>query len=176
MTTETKTTAQAFFYIDGIPTKGLWVNLDSITEWEEVQEVIADHFELTIEQIEDKEIYCSDIEGLARFFYESNCDTFNFEEWKEFKEEAEASYLDMEVIEAYLDNMGSADGVSIADIEEAYQGQWSSDEDFAEELLDSTGGLSGMDESLKCYFDYSAFARDLMYDYFESNGYYFRNL
>jgi antirestriction protein len=31
-------------------------------------------------------------------------------------------------------------------------------------------------ESLRSYFDYEKFSRDLMMDYFESNGHYFRNL
>lgn len=172
MNATTETTAQAFFYIDGIPTKGLWVDLDDVTGWEDVEAKLLDLFPSS----QADEILCADVEGLARFFYDSRMDYFDLKEYLEFKEEIEGSYLDIEVIEAYLDNMGSASGVKLSDIEEAYQGQWSSDEDFAEELLDSTGGLEGMDESLKCYFDYSAFARDLMYDYFESNGYYFRNL
>lgn len=58
---------------------------------------------------------------------------------------------------------------------EAYVGEYDSAEDMAQEYLDSTGMLSDVPENIARYFDLEAFARDLMYDHFESNNHYFRN-
>ena len=58
---------------------------------------------------------------------------------------------------------------------DAYVGEYESDQAMAEEYVESTGLLSDIPESIARYFDMEAFARDLMYDHFESNGHYFRN-
>lgn len=61
------------------------------------------------------------------------------------------------------------------DINEAYSGQFDSDEDFAEDLLDSCGDLP---RNLPGYIhiDWERTARDIMMDYSEDGGYYFRCL
>jgi antirestriction protein len=163
---------QAFFYIDGIPTKGNWIDLDDISEWDEIKEQLATSLEIESGDID--EVLCADVEGLARHFYSSNCDSFDLDEWADFKEQMSGTHLDAEVIDAYLDNCGIG-GVSISDIEEAYSGQFDSWEDLAYDLLESTGDINQIPESLRGYFDYEKFGRDLSYDYFESNGHYFRN-
>lgn len=162
---------QAFFYIDGIPTKGTWVDMDDITEWEQVEAILLDLFPTA--QID--EILCSDIEGLPRHFYASNCDAFSMTEWADFKEQLDATHLDAEVIDAYLDNMGSYGGVDISDIEDAYYGEYDDFTDFAHRFLDDTGDLEQIPENLRYYFDYEAYGRDLSHDFFESNGHFFRN-
>jgi len=65
--------------------------------------------------------------------------------------------------------------VQPADIEEAYSGEFSSDEDFAQDLLESCGDIP---KNLPVYIhiDWEATARDIMMDYGEANGHYFRNL
>lgn len=160
---------QAFFYIDGIPTKGLWVDIDQITGWDDVSELLSAAFPDSVID----EILCADVEGLAHHFYASNCDSFGMAEWLDFLEEKQTCHLDDAVISAYFDNCGVS---SLDDVEEAYWGQFDSDDDFATEFLSSTGDIESIPEHLRYYFDYSAFARDLMFDYFESNGYYFRNI
>lgn len=45
--------------------------------------------------------------------------------------------------------------------EEAYQGEWDSEEDFAENLIDDLGYLNEIPEHLQFYFDYEKFTRDL---------------
>ena len=160
---------QAFFYIDGIPTKGKWIDLETVGAWEDISLQLSELFPSS----SFDEVLCADVEGLCSHFYASNCDSFDLNAWLEFVEEKQTSGLSDEVISAYFDNCGVS---SLDDVEEAYQGEHNSDEDFATEFLDSTGMLSEMPENLRFYFDYSAFTRDLMYDYFESNGHYFRNL
>jgi antirestriction protein len=164
---------QAFFYIDGIPTKGAWIDMDDITEWEQVKEQLANHLKIDAGNID--EILCSDIEGLPRHFYASNCDSFSMTEWADFKEQLEATHLDAEVIEAYLDNMGAYGGVDISDIEDAYYGEYDTFEDFVYQFVEDTCILEGMDDSVRGYFDYEKYGRDLSHDYFESNGHIFRN-
>lgn len=56
---------------------------------------------------------------------------------------------------------------------ECYIGEYSSDEDMAEEYLDNTGLLSEIPEFIARYFDTAAYARDMMFDMFEINGHYF---
>lgn len=63
----------------------------------------------------------------------------------------------------------------ISDFEEAYQGEWGSAQEFADNLADETV-TPDLPEMGQLYFDYEKFARDLfMGDYWESNGYIFRS-
>ena len=165
---------QAFFYIDGIPTKGNWIDLDDITDWDGVKSELAKSLGLNADDLD--EVLCSDIEGLPRHFYASNCDGFSMTEWADFKEQLEATHLDAEVIDAYLDNMGSYGGVDISNIEDAYYGEFEDFTDFAHNLLNDTGDLNQMPDNLRPYFDFEAYGRDLSYDFFESNGHFFRNI
>jgi antirestriction protein len=57
-------------------------------------------------------------------------------------------------------------GKDLADFEEAFCGEWDSEEDFARHIVDECYDLDRQMGSLAQYFDYEAFARDLfMYDY-----------
>ena len=69
-------------------------------------------------------------------------------------------------------------GYPISDIEDAYEGEYESMVDFAYELVDSCYNLEEMMGHLSAYFDYEAFARDLIIggDYWFSDGYVFRNI
>jgi len=60
---------------------------------------------------------------------------------------------------------------------EAYQGEFRSMQEFAEQLVDDTGMLDQVPENLRYYFDYAAFARDLELggDYRFCSGYVFDN-
>ena len=56
--------------------------------------------------------------------------------------------------------------------QDAYQGQYKSQVDFAEHIVEECYTLEG---PLKDYFDYEKFARDLFYDYdISDNGHVFR--
>lgn len=165
-------TNQAFFYIDGIPTKGTWVNLDTITEWDEVRDELSKALQIESDNID--EILCADVEGLPRHFYASSCDSFSMNEWRDFKDAMESTHLDEEVIEAFIEYEGGNFGVSVDEIEDAYQGHYDTLLNFACELLEDTGELNQIPEHLQRYFDYEAFAHDLSFDYFESNGHIFR--
>lgn len=67
-------------------------------------------------------------------------------------------------------------GIPASNVEEAYQGQSDSDEDFARNLADDQG-LVPDDLSWPCNcIDWEGAAKDLMMDYAEEGGYYFRNM
>jgi antirestriction protein len=78
--------------------------------------------------------------------------------------------LGEEVVEA-----GIKAGLSLSDLEEAYNGKWSSDEEFTQDLIESCGDLP-KDIPHYIHIDWEATARDIMMDYTEQDGYYFRNL
>ena len=162
-----------FFYVDGIPTKGCWIDLSEVTSWEDINEQLGAY--LGIDPASIDEVLCADVEGIARHFYSSNCDGFSMNAWTDFRDELEASYLDVEIVEAYLDNMGAYGGVDISTIEESYYGEFDSFEDFVYQFVEDTCILDGLDDSIRGYFDYEKYGRDLSHDYFESNGYIFRN-
>ena len=60
---------------------------------------------------------------------------------------------------------GDTDLPSISDFEERYQGHWDSFRDYAEQLADDIGLLTDVPEEIARYFDWSAWTRDLAFDY-----------
>jgi len=168
---KTTTENAAFFYIDGIPTKGAWVDLDESTTWETISDAIREKIPGAVID----EILCADAEGLARHFL-SRYDCFSLCEWQAWAEAAARSYLDPEIVAAYCENLGDWTEEAVSAAEDAYSGSFDSPEDFAEDLADQTGMLESMPENLRYYFDFEKFSRDLMMgDYFESDGHYFSN-
>lgn len=64
-----------------------------------------------------------------------------------------------------------------SDFQDRYRGEFSSWEDMATEFLEETGQLNEIPESLRYYFDYEKYARDIRFsgDVVEHNGYFFWN-
>jgi len=93
---------------------------------------------------------------------------------KKAKEFSEENGLEPEVNQAYINNVGE-DYATADDAAEAYQGEYSSDEDFVQQLLEDTGDIP-KDLPAYIYIDWERTARDIMMDYFEEEGYYFRSL
>jgi antirestriction protein len=59
---------------------------------------------------------------------------------------------------------------------DAYEGEFDSEEEFAEHVVDECGMLDSMPENIQMYFDYEAYARDLFLGDFKFwNGYVFRD-
>ena len=172
MSTTTTTDAKAFFYIDGIPTKGCWVDLDSTTTWEDIAEAIKQKYPAA----DCDEILCADAEGLAEEFL-SAYDSFELKTFSEFVGAVELSDLDPEIIAAYCSNNGEWTPEGVQNAEECYCGTFDSDEAFADDLADQIGLLDTIPSNIAAYFDFSRWANDLlMSDYFVSEGHYFRNV
>ena len=102
------------------------------------------------------------------------------EGYDRFREDCRPSYVDESAGEAFYDNQPwYFDTVEPSefwdDFNEAYAGQFSSDQDFAQDLSEQMGDEIP-DTWPQRYIDWEQAARELMYDYFESGGYYFRNI
>ena len=84
-----------------------------------------------------------------------------------------------DLIELYgeeLVNQYHKEGYDLSSMEEAYQGEYRSDEDFARNMADDLGLLNKeMSWPYTC-IDWEYAAKELMYDYFEIDGHYFRSL
>jgi hypothetical protein len=77
----------------------------------------------------------------------------------------------LDILEAAL-----ACDVPLSDVDEAFSGEFSSDQDFALDMAEQLGvKLRGQSWPFSC-IDWEHAAKELMYDYCEENGYYFRNL
>lgn len=146
---------------------GRWFELDGLTydeHMEEVKEWLADLTETTGELCE--EWIVGDSEGIPTEYvdiYSINSELFDY------MHAIEEGGLSAEIFDAgiYL-------GIDADKVAEAYLGTFDSDADYAYDLVESLGILEGVDSILSRYFDYEAFARDLMIsDVMEHNGHYF---
>lgn len=88
------------------------------------------------------------------------------------KEMAELNNLSEEANQAYI-NLVDEQYADAKEAEENYQGEWPNDEDFVMNLLEECGDLPKLPPYV--HIDTEATARDVMYDYQEDNGHYFRN-
>lgn len=97
--------------------------------------------------------------------------------FKQYLEE-HGSY-DHEAYEGYADNL-SLDLLEVEDwlseADENYSGEFYNDEEFAESLLEETSDLSNLPDIIRWNLDWSGIANDIMHDYFEVSGHYFRNV
>lgn len=85
-----------------------------------------------------------------------------------------AETYDKEAIDAYIKNYGEG---YLDNFEEAYTGKYDSDADFAQDMHEQISEpLEGADRWPYNCIDWDYAARELMYDYLELDGYYFRNL
>ena len=77
----------------------------------------------------------------------------------------------------YLGYIAETGDDELKDFDEAYNGEWSSDEEFAQDMAENTGALEGTGGHwpLTC-IDWEWAARELMMDYFEVDGHYFRSM
>ena len=87
----------------------------------------------------------------------------------DYSELLTASFLDAEVI-----NAGLECGIGLDRIEEAYAGAYASDEDFAQQMAEETGAIDSDASWPQTCIDWEQAAHELMWDYNESGGHYFR--
>lgn len=142
---------------------GKWLDL---SDYADKEEFIKACLELHSDE-QDPELMFQDWEGIpAALVSECSVDESLWDLMAAYEEHGE------EAVTAYISIFGEWDASGFQD---RYQGTHDSDEDFAQEFIDSTGMLSGVPESIARYFDYSAFARDLMFDYSAEDDHYFAN-
>lgn len=77
------------------------------------------------------------------------------------------------VVIEYINETGDEE---LKDLEEAFSGEFDDDKDFAMDMADQLGSVpNNVQWPLTC-IDWEFAARELMTDYFEIEGYYFRSL
>ena len=148
---------------------GAWLDLASFKDYDEFMEVCR----LLHRDEEDPELMFQDYENFPRDWYTESCmDEETFDKIKKYAEMAESR---QEAFDDYMDTLSDDDFDSF---EEAYCGEWDSEEDFAQQLVNDCYNIDNMMGSLSSYFDYKAFARDLfMTDYtMGEHGHVFRVL
>ena len=160
---------------------GHWVDLAQFHGAEDLNEYILKHFKDADEKSpllcgsEREEIMITDFEGFPSELYS---ESMSFDVLFEYFERADSCGYDLEVIEAFA----SVGSYSIDDLdsffdalEESYQGEYNSDESFAEDIaeqLDLIDPKAGWPNNC---IDWEWAARQLMMDYYESDGHYFRS-
>jgi len=141
---------------------GAWVDLDKFKD----KEAFIEHCQKLHADEDDAEFMFQDFEGFPKRFYsESGID----DELFDFLALDEDEKL---LLEAYIEASGDV-LATIDDANDAYQGQYNNDIDFVSELLESCGDIP---ENMPNYIviDWEMTARNIMFDYVEANGYYFR--
>ena len=141
---------------------GKWVDLDSYSNAGEFYQACTEvHWDEM-----DPELMFQDWEGIPeQFISESGIGP----EYWEYLSAIEYSHLDAEVFASAAEL-----GINYDMVEELYQGQYDSDEDFAYQQADDMGLVPDGNDWPTSYIDWERAARDLMMDYGESGGYYFR--
>ncbi|HGV9306073.1 TPA: antirestriction protein ArdA [Vibrio fluvialis] len=147
-----------FYGLDGA---WFWLDAEDVAR-EGLKDYLEQHLnEATAERILERDWLYADWEGdLVSHFV--NTYGFDMEQYVE----ALDSGLDAEVIAAGLEC-----DIELERIEEAYCGQWESDEDYAQSLAEDCGDIP---EHLWNYIDWERYARDICMDMTSSNGHYFR--
>ena len=77
--------------------------------------------------------------------------------------------------QAYIDIVG-AKYAKADEAEESYQGEYESDEDFARNMAEELGSIDKNAVWPYIRIDWEYAAKELMYDYSENSGFYFRDL
>ena len=140
---------------------GEWVDLTDFSNYDEFMDYIR---ELHSDE-DDPEFMYQDFENFPRVWYsECGLDEKTFDKIIEY-----AEHDNQDALDAYMMCYNRED---IEGFDNAYMGEWDSEEDFAEHIIDEC--YPDIPDFALRYFDYSAFARDLFMDgYSYYNGYVF---
>ena len=117
---------------------------------------------------QDPEFAYLDYENFCDEWYsESSLDEATFERILEY---ADLDDDEQEAFRAFLDVTSDSDA-DLSDFRERYCGRWDSEEEFAQHLADELCMFDNVPESITCFFDFKAFARELfMSDYDMGDG------
>lgn len=149
---------------------GEWLNLADYSSYDELIKAMK---QLHNDE-EDPEFMLQDYENCS-FFEKLGLigESYISDEVFEIVHQINDSGHDLEVFEAYIDCVGKMDFQSVYEgVVDYYMGEYLDNEVFAQYLLEMD-----IPESLPnyIYIDWETTARNLMFDYFESNGHYFKS-
>ena len=140
---------------------GAWVDLTKFSDEDE----FLDYCRELHKDEEDPELMYQDFEEFPKRYYSESYINSDLWEWLALDDN------EKDILEAYLECFGY-DG-TIEEAMDAYVGQYNSDIDFTMEWLEMCGDIPKDLPSI-IHIDWEATARDLMMDFNESNGFYFR--
>lgn len=148
--------------------RGEWLDLGEFSDGAEVIEAIREH--LAAWGAEEWAVHDYDApEGVAKAYGEDPTE----EQLTELCELAEALQThDAGAVAAYIYLFGDW---STSCFEDRYYGEYESLQEFAYELVESSGILQNVNRTVAQYFDYEAYGRDALLhgSIAEHNGYYF---
>ena len=150
---------------------GMWLDLTTFASYEDFCEVCR----FLHRDEADPELMFQDMENFPDAWYnESGLDEDTFDLILQYADLADD---ERRAFDAYIENKGSGrDAEVFDDFRVKYVGEFDSEEEFAEHIADECGMLDKVPESIKQYFNYERFARDLFasdYDFFD-NAFVFR--
>ena len=154
---------------------GKWLDLSNFSNLDEFYKEIKElHKDEDDPEFMFQDYEASDLINSLGLISESHISANIFE----IMEKIEGSSYDENIIEAFLNCIGYNDeeiDEVIEKVGEAYNGEFDTDGDFVQNLLEDCGDIP---ENLPSYvhIDWDRTARDIMYDYSTSNNHYFRNL
>ena len=133
--------------------------------------------DLDDDEIEDFKDRLETYPEIADYFFDDDVvfgpqEEIDIADFMDATEYMESSYEDDEkAMVAFLEYAG---GDQACNFDEAYCGQWGSEEEYATELFDDIYGHE-VPDFMQYYINYEAFTRDLfMSDYYYADGYVFR--
>ena len=147
---------------------GLWIDLSSFSDYDE----FIDFCNAIHADEEDPELMAQDFEGFPRQWYnEGFMSEEDFDHIQEYTELCDK--YDVDAVDDYMEFADELDN-----FEEAYCGEWDSEEDFARHIVNECYNLEKLMGDLSRYFDYEAFGHDLfMWDYnMGANNHVFRRI
>ena len=148
---------------------GLYFNqqIEEYTDDDELQDYIK-------EEITNHDWILVDWEGTLTSHY-ANQYGFDAVKYQEAVDTCNANpTMTTEVIKACLECFG--DACNLSEALENYQGEFKDDTELAYQQVEDSCLLEGVSETVKQYFDYELFGRDLaINDFCSYDGHYFRN-
>ena len=98
--------SQAFWYVDGEPTKGKWIDMDCIDSTDEVLEELAEAGFIPRDEDGEPEyggdLLVADAEDLAKAFLGRH-GTFDLDDFVEARDHCSRNHVDEDAVVAYMD-------------------------------------------------------------------------
>lgn len=163
---------------------GKWYDLTDYSNAEELFNAIIEHYNNEANQevkelfnkeeneeieISDLELMFTDFEGFPESLYNESLSESELDQIIEFSNLDEE---EKEKIDAFINCFGGDIKQAFEKYEDSYQGEFKSDEDFAENMAENCGFEQPNAWPYNC-IDWERAARELMYDYYSDNGHYF---
>lgn len=143
-----------------------WEELKTLAQDNLIEEIDAEATNVNFEDVTIEVDNPDDWDGLPEKYRDLESSDF----W-EFLDACYNSDNDSDIVAAGLES-----GVSPSDIDEAYHGTFSSGKDFAQEMAEQLGAIDKDAKWPMTCIDWEQAASELMMDYSEHNGHYFRDL